>query len=144
MPSHSVTVPGTTDHLTATPAKDGRRVLVFSPDADLARFLLLNLEDRLQIVREHALTNFQEAIRQTAPHLILVDLCSFPEDIHTQLEILRHSAKDIPTIILRAYVALPPAMNKIIEQFAENVFYKPVDVTLITQAIEDRLKQEPA
>ena len=30
-----------------------KRVLVFSPDADLARFLLMNLEDRFQIIREH-------------------------------------------------------------------------------------------
>jgi DNA-binding NtrC family response regulator len=140
MPSHIVTVPGATDSSAAIPVELRRRILVFSPDPDLAQFLLLNLEDRFQILREHTLTNFQEALQQAVPHLILLDLCTFPEDISKQLEILHRAAKDIPIIVLRAYLALPPEMNKIIDRLASEVFYKPVDVTLVTQAIEDRLK----
>jgi DNA-binding NtrC family response regulator len=140
MPSHIVTVPGTTDSSATTPAEQRRRILVFSPDPDLAQFLLLNLEEKFQILREHTLTNLQEAIQQAAPHLILLDLCTFPGDISRQLEILHRMASTIPVIVLRAYLTLPPEINKIIDQLAAEIFYKPVDVTLVTQAIEDRLK----
>jgi DNA-binding NtrC family response regulator len=140
MPLHTVTVPGTADSPAATPAERRRRILVFSPDPDLAQFLLLNLEEKFQILREHTLTNFQEALQQAAPHLILLDLCTFSEDICKQFEILHRAAKNIPIIVLRTYLTLPLETNKIIDQLAAEVFYKPVDVTLITQTIEDRLK----
>ena len=135
---HVITVPDTT--LAAIPAEQPRRVLVFSPDPDLAQCLLLNLEDRFQIIREHTLINFQEALQQAAPHLILIDLCTFPEDISKQFEILHRAANNVPIIVLRAYLALPPELNIAIDQLANGIFYKPVDVALITQAIEGRLK----
>ncbi|HVN47657.1 MAG TPA: hypothetical protein VMU30_02430 [Bacteroidota bacterium] len=143
MPSHTVTGSGTQQTPAEIPADQRRRVLIFSPDPDLARCLLLNLEDRFQIIREHTLNNFSEAIRQAAPHGILLDLCTLPEDISKQLQVLNRIANNIPVIVLRAYRALPPEINTIIDLLAAEIFYKPVDVALITQAIEDRLKSLP-
>jgi len=54
-----------------------KHVLVFSPDTDLARFLLLNLEDKFQIVREHRLEHFEQAVKELIPDLILIDLSHF-------------------------------------------------------------------
>jgi len=56
-----------------------KRVLVFSPDSDLARFLLLNLEDEFQIVREHQLDHFEQAVKDISPDLILIDLFTFSQ-----------------------------------------------------------------
>jgi DNA-binding NtrC family response regulator len=140
MPLHIVTVSDVTKVSGVTPVDFRKRVLVFSPDPDLARFLLLTMEDRFQIIREHSLANFQETLQQALPHLILIDLCTFPEEISKQLEILCRAPSNIPIIVLRAYLVLPPEINKAIDQLADEVFYKPVDVVLITQAIEDRLK----
>ena len=117
-----------------------KRVLVFSPDSDLARFLLLNLEDEFQIVREHRLEHFEEAVKEILPDLILIDLFTFSSDIIKQLDIVRRTANTIPIIALRAYMSLTPEMNQSIEDCTDAVFYKPVDVELITQAIEDLLK----
>jgi len=117
-----------------------KRVLVFSPDADLARFLLLNLEDQFQIVREHRLEQFEQAVKEILPDLILIDLYTFSADIIKQLDIVRRMASTIPIIALRAYMSLAPEMNKSIDDLTDAVFYKPVDVELITQAIEDLLK----
>jgi DNA-binding response OmpR family regulator len=117
-----------------------KRVLVFSPDADLARFLLLNLEDKFQIVREHRLEQFEQAVKEILPDLILIDLFTFSTDIIKQLDIVRHTASAVPIIALRAYMSLTPEMNKSIDDLTNAVFYKPVDVELITQAIEDLLK----
>ncbi len=117
-----------------------KRVLVFSPDADLARFLLLNLEDKFQIIRENRLEHFKQAVKETLPDLILVDLFAFSTDIIKQLDIVRRMAGIVPIIALRAYMSLTPEMNKSIDDLTNAVFYKPVDVELITQAIEDLLK----
>jgi DNA-binding response OmpR family regulator len=117
-----------------------KRVLVFSPDSDLARFLLLNLEDEFQIVREHQLDHFEQAVKEILPDLILIDLFTFSSDIIKQLDIVRRTAHTAPIIALRAYMPLTPEMNKSIDDLTDAVFYKPVDVELITQAIEDLLK----
>ena len=117
-----------------------KRVLVFSPDSDLARFLLLNLEDEFQIVREHQLDHFEQAVKDISPDLILIDLFTFSSDIIKQLDIVRRTAHTAPIIALRAYMPLTPEMNKSIDDLTDAVFYKPVDVELITQAIEDLLK----
>jgi len=117
-----------------------KRVLVFSPDADLARFLLMNLEDRFQIIREHRLEQFEQAIKEISPDLVLIDLFTFSIDIVKQLDIIRRTAVTVPIIALRAYMSLTPEINKSIDDLADIVFYKPVDGELITQAIEDLLK----
>jgi DNA-binding response OmpR family regulator len=117
-----------------------KRVLVFSPDADLARFLLLNLEDKFQIVREHQLEHFKQAVKEILPDLILIDLFAFSTDIIKQLDIMRRMAGIVPIIALRDYMSLTPEMNKSIDDLTDVVFYKPVDVELITHAIEDLLK----
>jgi hypothetical protein len=46
----------------------------------------------------------------------------------------------VPIIALRDYMSLTPELNKSIDDLTDVVFYKPVDVELITQAIEDLLK----
>ncbi len=117
-----------------------KRVLVFSPDTDLARFLLLNLEDKFQIVREHQLEHFEKAVKEIIPDLILIDLFTFSTDIIKQLDIVRRMASIAPIIALRAYMPLTTEMNKSIDDLTDAVFYKPVDVELITQAIEDLLR----
>jgi DNA-binding response OmpR family regulator len=128
-------------HAAASSTVSRKRVLVFSPDADLARFLLLNLEDEFQIVREHRLEHFEQAVKEILPDLILIDLFTFSTDIIKQLDIVRRMANTVPIIALRAYMSLSPEMNKSIDDLTDAVFYKPVDVELITQAIEDLLKK---
>jgi DNA-binding NtrC family response regulator len=140
MSARTITVPHKEPKasLCATAAK--KRVLVFSPDADLAQVLLLNLEDRFQIVREHHLEHFEQTITDIVPDLVLIDLYTFSDDIIRQLDIVRRTITTIPVIALRAYMSLTPDMDKSIDELADAVFYKPVDVELVTQAIEDLLK----
>lgn len=117
-----------------------KRVLIFSPDADLARFLVMNLEDRYQIIREHHLDSFAHAIKGIHPDLVLIDLYTFSDDIVKQLDIVHEMHGAVPVIILRAYMPLTPEINHALEDLTDVIFYKPVNVELITQAIEDLLK----
>lgn len=140
MSTQTITVPRkkVTPELCVSEPK--KRVVVFSPDADLARVLLLNLEDRFQIVRVHQLEDFEQAVNENSPDLVLVDLFTFSEGIAKQLEIMHKMSNGIPVIALRAYMSLTSELNKSIDNLTDKVFYKPVDVELVSQAIEDLLK----
>jgi DNA-binding NtrC family response regulator len=141
MPDRIVSTVNNRQQLQYSAAVVKKCVLVFSPDTDLARFLLMNLEDKFQIIREHCLEQFEKAIKEISPDLVLIDLFAFSTDIVKQLDIVRRTAATIPIIALRAYMSLTPEINKSIDDLADIVFYKPVDGELITQAIEDLLKQ---
>jgi hypothetical protein len=117
-----------------------RCVLVFSPDTDLAKVLLLNLEDRYRILREHTLDRFEHVVREVSPDLVLVDLFPFLEEVKKQINIIRGIHSSIPIITLRAYMNLRPEMDQEIEDVSDVVFYKPIDVSFISQAIEDLLR----
>jgi DNA-binding NtrC family response regulator len=140
MSGNTITIEEGLSQAKALAADERKRVLVFSPDTDLAKVLLLNLEDRFHIVREHTLEDFERAMLNVPPDLVLVDLYTFSADIIKQLDIVQKTASAIPIIVLRAYLTLSPQMNHSIDELADMVFYKPVDVELITQAIEDLLK----
>ena len=130
-----------TDIFTPDHKQDLKRVLVFSPDEDLARVLLMNLEDRFCIIREHRLEILDQAIMKNSPDIILIDLFSLSEDITKQLEIVQRWKGIIPVIALRAYKSVTPEIDQLIEELTQNVFYKPVNGELITQAIEDTIKK---
>jgi DNA-binding NtrC family response regulator len=115
-------------------------VLVFSPDADLAKVLLMNFEDRYRILREHTLDRFSHIIQEVSPDLVLIDLFPFSGEVTKQIGILRGLKTDVPVITLRAYMNLTPEMDQVLEDLSDVLFYKPIDVSLISQAIEDLLK----
>ena len=119
---------------------DVKSVLIFSPDADLARTLLLILEDRYHIMRETTITALSDALARGKPDLVLVDLFTFSEDVRRVLEVLRTRAARVPLILLRGYIPLRQDVTADVETMGSIVFYKPVDVELISQAIEDLLK----
>ena len=117
-----------------------KRMLVFSPDADLARYLVVSLENELTIDRCMALDEFSRRVKRDRPHLVLLDLSAFSPDVEVQVDALRHLDREIPVIILRAYVSLPKQVSNSIVELADAVFYKPVDVDLVSKSIEDLLK----
>lgn len=135
----------TASHTTASSAlapsggPGSKNVLIFSPDADLARTLVLILEDRYHITRETTISALAESLRTTHPDLVLVDLFTFSEDVRRVLEILRVRPSTVPLILLRGYMPLRPDVTAEIEAMGSLVFYKPVDVEMVTQAIEDLL-----
>lgn len=117
-----------------------KSVLIFSPDADLARTLVLILEDRYHITRETTITALSDSLQRENPDLVLVDLFTFSEDVRRVLDVLRTRAVHIPLILLRGYIPLRQDVTADIESMGSMVFYKPVDVELVSQAIEDLLK----
>lgn len=135
----------TASHTTASAAPQSagstgsKNVLIFSPDADLARTLVLILEDRYHITRETTISALAESLRSARPDLVLVDLFTFSEDVRRVLEVLRARPSNVPLILLRGYMPLRQDVTAEIEAMGSLVFYKPVDVEMVSQAIEDLL-----
>ena len=119
-----------------------KRVLIFSPDADLARTLVLILEDRFHITRETTLPGLTAALEKETPDLVLVDLFTFSEDVRRVLDVLKEKAASIPLIMLRGYIPLRADVNEAVDAMGSKVFYKPVDVELVSQAIEHLLRTD--
>ncbi len=112
-----------------------KKVLVFSPDAALAKSLSLLLEDKYEIACETQLDNLSTAIGKASPVLLLVDLFSFPSDILREVTVLRTSRLKIPVVLLRVYRQLSPEIEESIRDLADFVFYKPFDVNAVADAV---------
>lgn len=121
--------------------EDRKRILVFSPDRDLAESLSLLLEGNFEIVRETSIQSLPAVISSTHPALLLIDLFSFPSDILKVLEIIRSSRKTIPIIILHVYQQRNPTVEDAIQKAADLVLFKPVDVDEIGSSITRLLGQ---
>jgi len=88
-----------------------RRILVFSPDKDLANSLSLLLEGQYAIVCETKVENLGNRIRQNALSLLLIDLSSFPGDIRKVLEILSMSNSITPIVMLHVFQRRVPELE---------------------------------
>lgn len=134
--------PQTAEKLGSRLPENGRkRILVFSPDRDLAESLSLLLEGNFEIVRETSIQSLQGLISSTRPALLLIDLFSFPSDILKVLDIIRSSRKTIPIIVLHVYQQRNPTVEDAIQKAADLVLFKPVCVDEIGSAITRLLKE---
>ncbi len=89
--------------------RDGRKkVLVFSPDATLAKSLSLLLENQYEIACETQLEHLKATIGTASPALLLVDLFSFPSDILKEVTVLRYQSPENPG---RHASSIPPACS---------------------------------
>jgi DNA-binding response OmpR family regulator len=112
-----------------------QKILVFSPDADLARSLSMLLEDRFQIVCETKLDLLKLRVSLSSPTLLLIDLFAFPGDVRRQLEVMRKIRTTAPIIILHDYRYFGTDIEKSIYNVADAVFYKPLNPEILAKAI---------
>lgn len=120
-------------------AEGKKKVLVFSPDAALAKSLSLLLEDQYEIACETQIDNLNAAIGTSSPVLLLVDLYSFPSDILREVNVLRTCGLKVPVVLLRVYRQLSPEIEEVIRDLADFVFYKPFDANAVADAVHTLL-----
>lgn len=118
-----------------TQAKIRDKILVFSPDGDLARSLSMLLEGSFEIVCETRLDDLKALIANARPALLLIDLYSYPRDISKVLSVLKTHGNQIPIIILHVFQQRNPQIEAEIRSSADLVLYKPLDVEEIGDSI---------
>ena len=128
------------EQMRSVPQQERQKVLVFSPDSDLAKSLSMLLENQFEIVCETKLENLAKRIGAALPAIMLIDLYAFPSDILKETQIIRGSRTNIPIILLRAYRPLSKEVESAIRDVADLVLYKPLEVNSVAEAIHKLLE----
>lgn len=116
------------------------KILVFSPDRDLAQSLSMLFENHFEIACETALGNLENRISSALPSLLIIDLHTFSSDVMHQLKIVEASKTKVPIVVLRAYNRLRTDVEDLIQRVATVVFYKPINAEEVVKSIHDLLK----
>jgi DNA-binding NtrC family response regulator len=116
-----------------------KRIIVFSPDADLASNLALLLADMCETIVETGFSRLSQRIQQMHPALVIVDLFSLPADAVQQLRSLEQAKLTVPVILLRSYRS-NEEIERIIEALKGFVIYKPANVEMVTTLVAGLLE----
>lgn len=130
---------GTPNH-----SSEGKRILIFSPDPDLAKSIALLLERQYEIVYVTRLEQLRERIATIAPDLMLIDLFSFQGEIVKLLVVMQSTHVSRPIIFLRGYRHWMFEIEEAIQKLGTMIFYKPVDILLVADAISRIVEDQNA
>ncbi|MEK7670148.1 MAG: hypothetical protein AAB330_02790 [Bacteroidota bacterium] len=122
--------------------QSAKRVLIFSPDPDLAKSIALLLERQYEIDYVTRLEYLRERISSTSPDLMLIDLFSFQGEIAKLLVVLQSTRVSRPIIFMRGYRHWMFEIEEAIQKMGAIIFYKPVDILLIADAINQIVGDE--
>jgi DNA-binding NtrC family response regulator len=116
-----------------------KKILIFSPDPDVAKNLGLLLDDRFEVACESRLNALKERMADIHPALLLVDGYPSPSDIRKLTEVLKAKPKGVLVVMLHVFRNWIPEIETAIHKTADYVLYKPVDVDMIAGLIVDLL-----
>jgi DNA-binding NtrC family response regulator len=117
-----------------------KRILVFSPDRDLAQSLSMLFENHFEILCETSMGNLGKRIASFAPALLIVDLHTFSSDVMLELSIVETNCAKVPVVILRAYNRLRSDVEEMVQRTAQLIFYKPFNAEEVVRSIHNLLK----
>ena len=138
-PAHSIEGPRAETQV-LTPVNKKRKILVFSPDRDLAQSLSMLFENHFEITCETSMGNLGKHITSVAPDLLIVDLHTFSSDVMLELSIVEASCVKVPIVILRAYNRLRSDVEEMVQRTAKVVFYKPFNAEEVVRSIHSLLR----
>jgi DNA-binding NtrC family response regulator len=118
-----------------TQMKEKKKILVFSPDRDLAQSLSMLFEDHFEITCETSTGNLGKRISSFVPSLLIVDLHTFSSDVMLELSIVEASSVKVPIVILRAYNRLRSDVEEMVQRTAQVIFYKPFNAEEVVRSI---------
>ena len=119
-----------------------KKILVFSPDRDLAQSLSMLFENHFEITCETSMVNLGKHIALVAPDLLIVDLHTFSSDVMLELNIVESNSVNIPVVVLRAYNRLRSDVEEMVQRTAKLVFYKPFNAEEVVRSIHNLLRVE--
>lgn len=117
-----------------------KKILVFSPDRDLAQSLSMLFENHFEITCETSMGELGKRIASVAPALLIVDLHTFSSDVMLELSIVESSSVKVPVVILRAYNRLRSDVEEMVQRTAQVVFYKPFNAEEVVRSIHNLMK----
>jgi DNA-binding NtrC family response regulator len=137
-----MTTQSQTEPQVLTQMSEKKKILVFSPDRDLAQSLSMLFENHFEIACETSMGNLGKRIASVAPSLLIVDLHTFSSDVMHELSIVEASCVKVPIVILRAYNRLRSDVEEMVERAAQVIFYKPFNAEEVVKSIHKLLNIE--
>ncbi len=119
-----------------------KRILVFSPDVDVASSLTMLLADQFEVASESNLERLRTRLVDWKPALVLADVHPLPQDIVKLVDILKTKPQGTFVLLLHVFRNWSPSIESAIRSAADFVFYKPVNVEMIAALITDLLNEE--
>ena len=116
--------------------KPHKKVLVFSPDEDLAHSLILLLENRFDVFSETNIRRLQQSVGEYVPDVLLVDLLACVSDATKCLEMVKRLQPDIPIVFLKGYAKVGEEIEQELHRLTNWIFYKPINGELIGEVLD--------
>ena len=122
-----------------------KNILLHSADKDLMKSLSILLQDQYGIVATETVEQLTLQRNNKCISLLVVDLERSIPALLAEFEQRRLENHDTPIIVLYAFRQGQPEWEKKIRQLASQVFYKPVQIEQILEAIsaEGTLRKVP-
>jgi DNA-binding NtrC family response regulator len=122
-----------------------KNILLHSADKDLMKSLSILLQDQYGIVATETVEQLTLQRNNKCISLLVVDLERSIPALLAEFEQRRLENHDAPIIVLYAFRQGQPEWEKKIRQLASQVFYKPVQIEQILEAIsaEGTLRKVP-
>ncbi len=122
-----------------------KNILLYSADKDLMKSLSILLQDQYGIVATETVEELALQRNNKCISLLVVDLERSIPALLAEFEQRQRENHDAPIIVLYAFRQGQPEWEKKIRQLASQVFYKPVQIEQILEAIsaERTLQKEP-
>ena len=136
--AHSVI--GEQDGESSSAAADGDRktILIFSPDLNLCFSLSILFQDRYHVVTTTNIATFEKLAACFGADLAIVD--DVPSDcLIKRLEALGRGCPRVPVILLYVYNEKDVALDRAVRRRVDSVFYKPVEISLVSKRIDEIL-----
>jgi len=121
------------------PSRGERRtILIFSSDTNLCFSLSLLFQDRYRVVTTTNISAIEELASGSGADAAIVDE-SPSECLLERLDNLRAGSAKIPVIMLYVYNSRDVALDRAFRLRAASVYYKPVEVSLLSRRIDELL-----
>lgn len=128
----------TDETVQAPEKKDRKSILIFSPDLNLCFSLSTLFQDRYHVVTTTNIATFDRLATCFGADLAIVD--EVPSDcLIRRLELLGSGHPKIPVIMLYVYNGRDVTSDRAIRSQVDSVFYKPVEVSLVSKRIDELL-----
>ena len=118
--------------------RERKTILIFSPDLNLCFSLSSLFQDRYHAVTTTNIATFERLATCFGADLAIVD--EVPSDfLIGRLDALGAGCPKIPVIMLYVYNGRDVALDRAIRSRVDSVFYKPVEISVVSKRIDEIL-----
>jgi DNA-binding NarL/FixJ family response regulator len=122
----------------AVGTRDRKSILIFSPDLNLCFSFSVLFQDRYHVVTTTNIATFEKLATCVGADLAIVD--EIPSEcLLKSLDTLGRGVPKIPVIMLYVYNKRDVTLDRAIRNRVDSVFYKPVEVSIVSKRIDEIL-----